>query len=85
LQQLDSVVQRSATSAEELASSAEQLSSQAEQQREAMSFFTLSKIKQSNSAAAESCDREVPSTNLMPVQVKRHDNKSTGEPFRDDI
>ncbi len=48
LQQLDKVVQHSATSSSELSRTASELSSQAEQQREAMSFFKLTSVSKSS-------------------------------------
>ncbi len=54
LQQLDSVVQSSAASAEELSSSAEELSSMSQEQREMISFFALEDV--SNKVVAERRD-----------------------------
>ncbi len=75
LQQLDSVVSRSAASASELSKSASELSQHAEQQRKAMRFFTLSvaTTAQQNHRAADS-----------PVHNERRDHKSVGAVLRTD-
>ncbi len=75
LQQLDGVVQRAATSAEELSNSAIHLSSQAAEQSEAMRFFKLAQntnnIVVSNKTVQERRDNLSPGTVMRQVKHKQ--------------
>jgi methyl-accepting chemotaxis protein len=79
LQQLDTVVSRSATSATALSNSANELSEHAEQQRQAMSFFTLSETEPGRQNRRAS-DLLIQSKQ----QNERRDHESTGARLRAD-
>ncbi len=79
LQQLDTVVSRSATSATELSKSANELSQHAEQQRQAMRFFTLS---ENSPGGRNRCASDLPMQSKR--QNERRDHKSAGARLRVD-